>query len=355
MSEYKRILFSGGITLGPVAPLLSVAHKLQKKYPDWVFHFVGTRCGIERAVVEKEGLIYHAIPSAKLRRYMSIHTLLDFFNFACALVVALFLLLRIRPQVLISAGSSVSVPLHWIARVLHMPTLIHQQDVKPGLANRLMKHGATRITVACPESVRFFNADKTVCIGNPVREELKAEPVYARATLKLEENVPVILFMGGGTGALHINRLVEKLLPQLTPVAQVIHLTGKDKSNIPPQAHYRSYDFLDAEGMRLMYAAADVVVTRAGFSTITELSYLGKAAVLIPIPGSHQEANARYCEEHGAARAVYNVSRPGMVAPLLIDLLKSPEQQTQLAAAMHNLLPRDAAQKMADIVEELVG
>jgi UDP-N-acetylglucosamine--N-acetylmuramyl-(pentapeptide) pyrophosphoryl-undecaprenol N-acetylglucosamine transferase len=179
----------------------------------------------------------------------------------------------------------------------------------------------------------------------------------AQQLFGLEPGVPVVLVMGGGTGSLQINRFVEKSLPYLTRYCQVIHVTGKDKEGVPGQgkkiARYHAYEFLDKE-LPAAFAAASLVVCRAGFSTISELSFLGKATLLIPIPHSHQEQNADYVEHHGAAHVIRRDARAKHFSDAIEHIILHPEIREDLEKKMRGLLPRGATKRMMEIIDSMV-
>jgi len=286
-----NILLSGGGTLGSVSTLLAVASALKKRGGE--ICFVGTRLGPERKLVMSRGIHYAYIVAPKFRRYVSLAHVLLPFQFIAGLVQSFVLLLMSRPGVIVSAGGYVSVPLVWIGWILRIPSVIHQQDVETGLASKLMKPFATRITVAFKDSLKDFNEKKTTWIGNPTRN-LKS----ITNDLLLEEGVPTVLITGGGTGAQAINDLMSE---ELLQIAQVIHVTGEGKKGMDIRhPRYHKKEFLNDE-MKEALAKATVVVSRAGLGTISELSKLGKASIIIPMPHTHQEKNAEMLQRHNAA------------------------------------------------------
>ena len=237
-----------------------------------------------------------------------------------------------------------------------VPVLIHQQDVAPGLANRLLVPFARRISVAFPESRRHFPRRRTVVVGNPVRADvLTGERERAIARFGLERDVPTLLVTGGGTGALGLNERVAAAVPGLVAHCQVIHLTGRGRAVPPaqPSPRYHAYEFLVDE-MKDALAVADLVVSRAGLGTLSELAALGKPMVLVPMPDSHQAANARAAARAGAARVVAqgDLTPDGLVA-LTRSLLADAAGRAALTAAARRLFPRDAAERLAGMLAVL--
>jgi len=167
-----KILFSGGGTLGPVTPLLGIYEAVKTKYPQAEFVFVGTKNGPERQLVEKYNIKFITISSGKWRRYFSGWNFFDWFKILFACLQSSVLLLKEKPSIVITAGGFVSVPVHLAAWLHGIPSWVHQQDTRVGLANKIMARFATQITVALKDSIKFFSSKKTVWLGNPVRADI---------------------------------------------------------------------------------------------------------------------------------------------------------------------------------------
>lgn len=366
-SVIKKIIFSGGGTLGPVMPLLAVFQELKKKHPDWDFLWVGTSNGPEVEMAHKYGISFSSIPEAKFRRYWSWKNVADFFKFFVALFQSVLLIRKYQPDVLISAGGFVSVPLHLAAFILKKKTIIHQQDVIMGLANRIMAMTATYICVSLPKQVEEFPKHKTIYLGNPIRESLKnGSAVMAIKNLLLDPDIPTILVLGGGTGAMSLNKVMAEIMPRVVEEAQVVHMTGKGKEIVIPRVQGRSNDvllkeryhpvqFLDEQMLADVFAAADVVVCRAGFSTLTELAVLGKAMIIAPIPNSHQVANAEFFAEKCGAQ-IYNsdIESSSILLDEVKHLTSDPRERIFMVRDLQKIMPNNARERMAELVEEVV-
>lgn len=344
-SRYK-IIFSGGGTLGSVTPLLGLAAALRKKYAEAEIVWVGTATGPEKGLIEAAGYRFVSLPTAKWRRYWSWQNIGDLGRGLVAFWRANKILWQEQPRLCISAGAYVSVPLHWAAWFQGIPTWIHQLDVAPGLANRLMARVAKVISVSVSESVSFFPRGKTVCIGNFVRPDIGVtDATVARAFWQITDADPVVLVLGGGTGAERVNELVAAAAPQLLGEAHIIHSLGAERSTRLAKilvaqypGRYRPVPFL-AGSMAQAYAVADVVVTRGGFGTLTELAALSKAAIVIPIPG-HQQANVRFFLDKKAVIAVDERLTDGNhLAQVIKHLLQQPGLRTQLGTHLHAAAP----------------
>ena len=354
-----KILFSGGGTLGPVVPLLAIAEIYKKHNPQVEFVWVGTKNGPEKELVEQYGIPFFAINSGKLRRYFSLGNLFDFFKIMIGFFQSLFLLWHEKPDLLITAGGFVSVPLHFAAYILGIPAWVHQQDFQAGLANKLMSHTAKKITTALRETQKYFPEKKTEWIGNPVRDLSVVNINDSRRKFAIPDGAPVILAMGGGTGSATINKLVIEALSAWPREYHVIHLTGKERSGELQEnaakvfPNYHVYRFLKEE-MKDAFAIADVVIARAGFGTITELAAIGKPAILLPMSGTHQEVNARLLANHQAAIVMNESSVDGLkLARIVTDLIAYPETRQYLGERLRTILPPAKPQKVVDVIEEI--
>ncbi len=353
-----RVLLAGGGSGGSATPVLAVAEALRARAPATAFLFVGTATGPERALAQAAGFPFVAVSSGKWRRYADAQNLLDVARVLRGIIEAAAAVRRFAPDVALGAGGFDSVPPLVAAALRGVPVLIHQQDLEPGLANRLLAPFARRISVTFRETQRHFPRGKTVLRGNPVRPAvLRGNRARAIERFGLDPALPTLLVTGGGTGALALNQRVAAAVPALVTFCQVLHLTGRGRGVAPamPSPRYHAYEFLVDE-MPDALAAADLVVSRAGLGTLSELAALGKPMVLVPMPGSHQEANARAAARAGAARVVPEAAlTPAALVALVRDLLGDPAQRATLAAAARRLFPPDAAARLADDLCELAG
>lgn len=364
----NKILLTGGGTGGSVSPLLAIVNQL-KNTPfmkggggGFDFLFIGSKNGPEKEMVEKEGIGFKAISSGKLRRYFSVKNILDLFFIIVGFFESIFIILKWKPDLIISAGSFVSVPVIWAGWILRVPILIHQQDVRAGLANKLMAPFAKVITVTFEESLRDYG-EKAVWTGNPTRQltinnyQLSINEIKKK--FELHNDLPVVLVIGGGTGAMAINELVWESLDELTKFCRIIHITGKGKNKEQEaknkEHNYKSFEFLNAEQMAEAYAAADIVVSRAGMGVLTELSYLGKSTILIPIPDSHQEDNAKIFKNKDAAIVL---SQKGLDSKVFTEnikkLLDNKDLRDKLGENIKDAVKSGADQKIAEIISKII-
>lgn len=354
-----KIILSGGGTLGPVAPLLAIYEQYKAYNKKCEFIWVGTKRGPEKEIVVKYQIPFCIIVSGKWRRYFSIFNFVDTFKIIIGFCQSIFLLIKEKPDLLVSAGGFVSVPLHYAAFCLGIPTWIHQQDVRLGLANKLMAKVATKITTALRDTVESFSTNKANWIGNPVRDLSVPDIDVSYNKFNLDKKRPIIFAFGGGTGSDKINKLIVEMLPHLPISYQIVHLTGQERDGsyavgaINTHPNYQVYKFF-ANEMRDIYAVSDVVIGRGGFVTITELASLGKPAILLPMPNTHQEENVRMLADNKAAIILDERKVNGMdLAHIVKDLIDNPKIRSYLGKQFHKILPSVDPDKVVEIIEEI--
>ena len=351
-----HVLMTGGGTLGPVTPLLAVAAEWKKRDPDVKLSWVGTKSGPEKVLVETAKIEFHALQAPKFDRTrmwkLPFVPVLMFLS--C--VQAFRLLGALQPDIVLTAGAYVSVPMVWMAWLRGIPVWVHQLDVEPGLANKLMARFAAKISVTWSESLSAFPAKKTEVVGAMARKFVKVgEQQMARERYAFAPEKPAVLVMGGGTGAAKINEMMSIIAPELLQKANVLHITGKGKmlgSLAEAGANYVAVEFLN-EGMPDAYAVADVVVARAGMGTIAELAALGKPTVLIPILASHQEANAKALVDRDAAEVVKYLT-PQTLMQAIDRLLDDTERRQQLSHNIRGIFALNADERIVHGCLELL-
>ena len=357
-----KILLTGGGSGGPVTPVLAVALEIKKEKPKTHFLFVGTKKGPERAMVELAEIPFVTIPAARWRRFLSLKNLMAPFVLIAGFIKSIFIVRKFRPDVVFGAGSFVCVPVCWAAKLYGAKIVIHQQDLRVGLANRLISPIADEITTAFEQTSKdFFSGSgfpglklkpAAEWVGNPVRADLFNSKVNAHKYFKLHDQMPVLLVLGGATGAEQINKIINEALPNLVKNYQVVHQTGKGKNNIKfTDPNYHAFEFIAFPEYPAILKLAHVVVARSGLSTLAELSALGKAAIIIPMPGSHQEDNATMLSTLQAAAVLF---KAGATAQNLIQILSklkfNPLLSEGLSENMSKLMPENATGHLAKII-----
>ena len=299
----KRIILTGGGTAGHVTPNIALLPSL--KEAGFEVFYIGSYNGIERKLIEDMDIPYYGISSGKLRRYKSLKNLSDPFRVIHGYMQARRLMKRIKPDVVFSKGGFVSVPVVLAAGAKKIPVIIHESDMTPGLANKISMRSATKICCNFPETMQYLPAEKAVLTGSPIRHELLlGSKVAGLDFCHFTANKPVVLVVGGSTGAVHVNEAVRSILPALLKKYQVVHLCGKDKTDksLEGMDGYIQFEYISKE-MRDLFAMSDIVISRAGANAICELLALKKPNLLIPLSANasrgDQILNARSFREHG--------------------------------------------------------
>lgn len=344
-----KILLAGGGTMGSVSPLIAVYEKIKKDQPSVEFLFVGSATGPEKKAVESYKIVFKEISAGKFRRYFSWDNFTDPWQIFLGFIQSFNLILKFKPNVVMIAGSFVGVPVAWSAYLLRVPVLIHQQDIVAGLANKMMANFSKKITVSFAPSLPNFSTHKTVLTGNPVRAEFyNCSPKKSQEIFGLKGDLPVLLILGGGTGSQALNGIVEKSLHDLLQFVQIIHITGRDKQVDVKADNYHQFEFLTHE-MTEAICAADLVVTRAGMSTLSELIILAKATIIIPIPNSHQEYNASYFQKNNAAIVL---SQRSLTKEVLVsnirELFFEKYRRDNLSSNISKMMDFSGAEKVAN-------
>lgn len=351
------VALSGGGTGGPVVPLLNVARVLKREHSDINFIFFGTNSGPEFSMVNDEknllDISYLAISSGKFRRYFSLHNFFDFFKIILGFFQSLYLLLKYRPKALFAAGAFVAVAPAWAAKILGIPVLMHQQDVRPGLANQLIAPIASLRTVTFENSLNDYK--NAVWIGNPIDEKeiamAQLEREATRTEYGLNHNLPIILVTGGGTGADYLNSLVVENSATLCEKFQIVHLSGSGKKGAELNKNYHPYNFLSHKELLKLMALSDLVISRCGLGTLSELSLLSKPAILIPIPNSHQEDNAKLFESSSVVLSQKEIDF-NLFTELVSKLMADEKEINRMSGEINKIMKTGSAEYLAEKIYE---
>ena len=345
-----KIMLSGGGSLGPVTPLLGLVEYWRRHNvaPDLVW--VGTVKGPEASVVSAQGVRFVSVASVKFPRHPTPYWLAVPFLGLYALIESWNLLRHERPDVIVTAGGYVSVPLIVLGRCMGIRSWVHQQDLLPGLANKMMARFATKVSVTFEDSKSVFPPRKTMVTGNALRASiLEGSREQAMNMFGLNPHRKTLLVVGGGGGATWINRSVSAIADSLTKQWQVLHITGRERgSGVRAQEHYVVEPLIN-DGMAHAFAAADVVLCRAGLGTLTELAVVGKPAIVVPIPDSHQELNAFYLYEHQAALILDQTeTTPQILLASIRTVMESEDIRLRFTANLKLSFPKDGTKAIAD-------
>ena len=279
----KKIVMTGGGTAGHVTPNIALFDSLQKD--GYEIHYIGSYEGIEKGLIENKKIPYYGISSGKFRRYRSWKNLTDPFRVLHGFFQARRLLGRIRPNVVFSKGGFVSVPVVMAAKTRHIPVIIHESDLTPGLANKLAMPSATKVCCNFPETLPYLPKEKAVLTGSPIRQELLlGNKQAAKDFCGFTADLPILMVMGGSIGSVYINNAIRGCIDTLLTKYQIIHLCGKGNidESLKDKKGYAQFEYI-SENLPDLFAAADLVVARAGANSICELLALHKPNILIPL------------------------------------------------------------------------
>ncbi len=348
-----RIVFTGGGTAGHVTPNLALIPHFQKA--GWDIHYIGTKDGVERTLIEPiKGVTYHAVRSGKLRRYFDVKNFTDPFRVVYGAGEAASLMGKLKPDVLFSKGGFVSVPVVYGARLHGVPAVLHESDMTPGLANKLCIPCAKVICTTFPEAAEAIGK-KAVYTGTPLRPELfLGKRERGLSHLGFDGAKPVLLMMGGSTGAASVNKALREALPRLLPQFDIAHITGKGNMDAA-LSDTRGYTQLEYVNEQLpdVFSATDIMLSRAGANALSEILALRKPALLVPYPlgasRGDQIVNAASFEKRGLSRVL---PQEEMTAETLVAAIEGLwRDRDQIRAAMEKEPVVDGTRKVMGIIE----
>lgn len=353
----KRIVLTGGGTAGHVTPNIALLPRLKELGYD--VHYIGSYTGIEKTLIEACGVPYYGISSGKLRRYFDLKNFSDPFKVLKGFSEASKLLKQLQPDVVFSKGGFVSVPVVIAAGRRHIPVVIHESDMTPGLANKLSIPSASKVCCNFPETLSKLPKDKAVLSGSPIRQELlTGSREKALAFTGLSGQKPVLLIIGGSLGSVVVNEAVRSILPKLLKTFDVIHLCGKGKldETLTALNGYVQYEYISDE-LKDLFALSDLVISRAGANSICEFLALKKPALLIPLSAAasrgDQILNAHSFEKQGFSAVLEEEALNG---DSLLEALNSLwENRTSYIHAMEESSMGDAIATITGILEDLTS
>lgn len=297
----RKIVFTGGGSAGHVTPNIAIISELE----NWDIHYIGSRKGIEKELIEKMNIPYYGISSGKLRRYIDFENIVDVFRVMKGFAEARRLLKKLKPTLVFSKGGFVSVPVVIAAKSLGIPIYIHESDMTPGLANKISTRFATKIFTSFDETKAYFPAEKTTVIGSPIRKELlTGSSERGRKLLGFDRKRPILTIMGGSLGAKKINEVVRGSLNQLTESFQIVHLCGRNNTEdqFASVPGYLQFEYVHEELSDIL-AATDIVLSRGGSNAIFEFLALNIPMLIVPLglnqSRGDQILNAQAFQEKG--------------------------------------------------------
>lgn len=299
----KKIILTGGGTAGHVTPNIALIDDLKKE--GYEIYYIGSYNGIEKSLIHDTGIPYYGISSGKLRRYIDPKNLSDPFKVIKGCFQAAKIIRKIKPDVIFSKGGFVSVPVIIGAKLCGVPSILHESDMTPGLANKICLPFATKICTTFEETLRHIPKNKAILTGSPIRANiLTGVADKGRKLCGFDTKKPVLMMIGGSLGAARLNNILRSILPTLLGKYQFVHLCGKGnlECTLEGRKGYKQFEYVKDE-LPHLFAMADVVVSRAGSNAISELLALKKPNLLIPLPANasrgDQILNANSFKEHG--------------------------------------------------------
>jgi len=305
-TDPKTIVIVGGGSAGHVLPALPVAQRLIER--QWQVHFVGTHSGLEEKLLGDLAITFHGVAAGKLRRYFSWQNFTDVLRIVLGVVQSVFLLRRLRPNVIFSKGGFVSFPLVFAGWLLRIPVLAHESDLTPGLANRLVMPFVSTLCSSFADTQFAGFKGRVVNTGTPIRDDLLlGDAESGKRYLGVSDDRDILLVTGGSLGAEKLNAMIRQALPELCASYFVVHVCGPGKAEGLEQEGYLELEYVDA-GWGDILAAANIVVSRAGANALFELWALKKLTLLVPLSGAasrgDQLANAEYARRQGLSEVV---------------------------------------------------
>lgn len=353
----SRIIMTGGGTAGHVTPNIALLPYLKAKGFD--IAYIGSESGMEKGLIEREGIPYYGIPAGKLRRYFDLQNVADVARVAKGFTRSIKLLKRLKPDVIFSKGGFVSTPVVWAGKLLRIPVIIHESDITPGLANRLSLPFADIVCCSFPETVQHIKGKKVVHTGIPIRKELtEGYSDVGRNICGFTDNKPVLLIIGGSQGSQFINGVVRETLDTLCGIFQVCHICGKGgkDESLSGIRGYSQFEYVIKE-LPHLFAMADVVLSRAGATTIFELLTLRKPNILVPLDRrasrGDQMLNAASFKAQGFSHVIHEQdfnpeTLVGAVKKVYRDRLSYRQR-------MEGAFPGNSAEVITSLIEDVIG
>ena len=369
-----RVAIAGGGTGGHVLPVIAVLEEFDRRGLAFEPIWIGSKTGLERSEAGNRGIPFHTIQTGKLRRYLDLQTIPDAARIPAGTVQAGRVLRAFQPDVIFSSGGFVSVPTVVAGHVLGFPVLTHEQTASFGLANKINARFSDLMAFSYESSraIAGRQAKSAIVTGNPIRTSLiNGDRDAAFAAFGFDPSLPLTYITGGARGASPLNHRIEAALPALLDQTQIVQQTGPDATNgdyslllerrnaLPEllQKRFHVVEYIRDE-LKDLYAASDLVVSRAGAGSVAEFAVLGQPSLLIPLPGSgggEQWLNARVLERPGGAIVLdQEDATPERLVEEITALLKNQHQLDQMAAAARSVGRPDAASNLADALLGLV-
>lgn len=353
----KKIVLTGGGTAGHVTPNIAMLPSLTEA--GFEVHYIGSYNGIEKELIENIGIPYYGISSGKLRRYFDVKNFSDPFRVIKGFGEANHILKKIKPDIVFSKGGFVSVPVVLAAKKNHIPAIIHESDMTPGLANKICIPAANKVCCNFKETFDLLPEGKAVLTGTPIRKELFEGNKEAAANLcGLSTDVPTILVIGGSSGSVVINNAIRECLDDILKDFQIIHLCGKGNLNddLSEKKGYIQFEYISKE-LRDLFALSDLVISRAGANAICELLALKKPNILIPLSKAasrgDQILNAKSFKKNGFS---YVIEEEELSSTSLMNAIRDvSKHKDEYIKAMNESEMSDSIGTIMKLINELTA
>lgn len=369
-----RILLSGGGTGGHLTPLVALINYYKKHYPEHTLFFIGTKKGQEQQVIPTLNIPFYTIDAPKLRRYFSLHNLLDIFKIPKSLCQAFRHVRHIKPDIVLTTGGYVTLPVIVISWLCHIPLVIHEQTLQSGIVNRFAARMAKKIAVSFVQSKKYFPTQKVVITGNPIRSQLFQFP--PRNLFSFQNSLPTLYVTGSYQGSHFINRFIGTHLELLLKKMNVIHQCGNNPQTNdyewliqqhtaikqpPIKPQYVLLKTAEEDQLSSIYQKATLILSRAGATTIAEISALGKPAILIPYPyaaSQEQLKLALLLHKHHAVELFIQTEvekNQKMYFEKIITIITDSTVLEQLSSNIKKFGHREAVEKLAQLLLEIAS
>lgn len=350
----KKIILTGGGTAGHVTPNIALLPRLREAGFD--ITYIGSYNGIEKQLLKEQKVPYYGISSGKLRRYFDIKNFSDPLKVIKGFGQSIRLMRKLKPDIVFSKGGFVSVPVILAAKFCHIPSIIHESDLTPGLANKLAIPNAAKVCCNFPETLKYLPENKAVLTGSPIRKELlSGNKENARKLCNFTKEKPVLFIVGGSSGSKFINDTIRGLLPELLKSYQIIHMCGKGniEESLNRTVGYKQFEYIGSE-LNDIFSLADLVISRAGANSICELLALHKPNILIPLSASasrgDQILNAQSFEKQGFSVVIEEeIITPDKLLNMIHETYKNRERYIHAMKQSNSI---NSVDKIVSIIEE---
>lgn len=363
-----RIVLTSGGTGGHLFPLIAVAKKIREKQPDAEILFIGPKGELEESLMSKNNIPVKKIMTGKLRRYFSFSNFVDIFKIPIGIIQSFWHLLIFMPDVIFSKGGYASLPVVIAGWVYQIPIMIHESDSVPGKTNEILGKLANRVAISYPQSESYFVPEKTVLTGNPLREDInQGDSQKIKGKFSLAESKKTIFIWGGSQGSEMINSKIIQILPELLKKYQIIHQTGKNNfEKVKRMAGelgikegrggYHAISFVE-DDLKDILAAADLIISRAGANSLSEIAANKKPSIIIPLENSandHQMKNAYSLSQIGGCLVLEEENLgENMLMSRINEIMENQELQNKFSQNIQIFFHPDAADKITQGLLEM--